>query len=173
MLSKGSVAVFPLLLLLIVWWRQARLTKHDALKSLPYFLVAALFTLVNVWFRVHGTAEPLRNANFIERLLGAAGVVWFYLEKALLPFNLSFVYPQWQVTSVDWRSWLPLLAVLLTTVILWSQRRRPPAKATLFAWACFCVAILPVMGFIDVGFMNYSLVADHYQHIALIALLAL
>ncbi len=173
MLSKGSVAVFPLLLLLIVWWQQGRLTKRDVLKSLPFFLVAALFTLVNVWFRVHGAAEPLRDATFIERLLGAAGVVWFYLKKALLPFNLSFAYPQWHVTDSDWRWWLPLLAVFVTTVVLWSQRRRLPAKAALFAWVCFCVALSPVMGFIDVGFMNYSLVADHYQHIALIALLAL
>ena len=29
------------------------------------------------------------------------------------------------------------------------------------------------MGFTDVGFMQYSLVADHYQHIAIIAVIAL
>ena len=29
------------------------------------------------------------------------------------------------------------------------------------------------MGFTDVGFMKYSLVADHYQHIAVIGVIAL
>ena len=35
----------------------------------------------------------------------------------------------------------------------------------------FCVALLPVMGFCDVGFMKYSLVADRYLHLALLAVL--
>ena len=43
----------------------------------------------------------------------------------------------------------------------------------LFAWGFFCVALAPVMGFTDVAFMQYSLVADRYQHIAIIGLIAL
>jgi tetratricopeptide (TPR) repeat protein len=35
------------------------------------------------------------------------------------------------------------------------------------------VALIPVMGFTDITFMEYSLVADHYQHIALIGVVAL
>ena len=45
-------------------------------------------------------------------------------------------------------------------------------RALLFAWGFFCVALLPILGFIDVGFMQYSLVADHYLHIALIGVVA-
>ncbi len=43
----------------------------------------------------------------------------------------------------------------------------------MFAWGFFCVALVPVMGFADVGFMKYSLVTDHYQHIAIIGVIAL
>ena len=43
----------------------------------------------------------------------------------------------------------------------------------MFAWGFFCVSLVPVMGFTDVGFMKYSLVADHYQHIAIIGVIAL
>ncbi len=43
----------------------------------------------------------------------------------------------------------------------------------MFAWGFFCVALAPVLGFVDVGFMQYSLVADHYQHIAIIGVIAL
>ncbi len=35
------------------------------------------------------------------------------------------------------------------------------------------MALVPVMGFTDVGFMQYSLVADHYQHIAIIGVITL
>ena len=43
----------------------------------------------------------------------------------------------------------------------------------MFAWGFFCAALIPVMGLVDVGFMQYSLVADHYQHIAIIGVIAL
>ena len=42
-----------------------------------------------------------------------------------------------------------------------------------FAWAFFGLALVPVLGFADVGFLQFSPVADHYQHIALIAVVAL
>ena len=173
MLCKGSVAILPLLLILILWWQHSRLTRADWVRTIPFFVVAVLLTAVNIWFRGHGPVEALRSETFVERLLAAASVVWFYLGKAILPLQLSFIYPQWHVSSADLRWWLPLLAVLVTAVIFWSLRGRPIGKAMLFAGACFCVALLPVMGFIDVGFMNYSLVADHYQYFAIIPLLAL
>ncbi len=38
---------------------------------------------------------------------------------------------------------------------------------------CFCLALVPVLGFTDVYFMKFSLVADHYQYHALVAVAAL
>jgi hypothetical protein len=37
----------------------------------------------------------------------------------------------------------------------------------LAAWLYFCVMLVPVMGLANVYFMKYSLVADHYEHLAL------
>ncbi len=173
MLCKGSVATLPLLLILIAWWRRGHLIQRDFVRTIPFFAVAALLTVVNIWFRGHGPMQSLRDITFLERLLGAAAVVWFYLGKAILPIQLSFVYPQWHISSGKWQWWLPLLAGLLTTAVLWSQRRRPVGNAVLFSWCCFCAALLPVMGFIDIYFMHYSLVADHYQYLAIIPVLAL
>ncbi len=170
MLGKGSVAISPVLLLGIIWWLQP-LKRTDFIRTAPYFLVALALTGVNIWFQTHGTG-PIRNITFAQRLLGAGGVVWFYLYKALLPINLSFVYPQWQIKVGNLLWWLPLLAALALTAVLWFYRKRW-SRNLLFAWGFFCVALLPVMGFADVYFMTYSLVADHYQHIAIIAIIAL
>jgi protein O-mannosyl-transferase len=171
MLSKGSVAVMPLLLLLILWWRRP-LTWRDLLWMLPFFAVAAILTGVNIWFQTHGTGEVIRNASGGIRLLGAGGVVWFYLFKAVFPWNLSFVYPQWQIQVNNPMWWLPLFAVGMVTVVLW-RYRNGWGRPLLFAWGFFCIALLPVMGLIDVYFMKFSLVADHYQHLALVAPIAL
>ena len=92
----------------------------------------------------------IRTASFAERLLGAGGVVWFYLYKALLPFDLAFIYPQWHIQAGNLLWWLPLLAALVVTAVLWWYRKGW-SRPLLFAWGFFCVALVPVMGFTDVG----------------------
>ncbi|MGD0384345.1 MAG: hypothetical protein ABSA77_12550, partial [Thermoguttaceae bacterium] len=178
MLSKGSVAMLPLLLLEIVWWQRPMGTvrfcwsRRDLLRIAPFFAVAAALAGVNVWFQTHGTEVIIRSAGFTERLLGAGGTVWFYLYKAVVPLDLAFVYRQWRIEIGNPLWWLPLLAALAVTAALW-RYRTSWSRGILFAWGFFCMSLVPVMGFTDVGFMKHSLVADHYQHIAIIGVVAL
>ncbi len=173
MLSKGSVAILPAALLLIAWWRRNRITQRDLLRTAPFFLVAIVLTAVNIWFQSHDFSRPVREANLIERLLGAGAAVWFYLSKAVLPVNLLFIYPQWKIQASDWLWWLPFLGIIVVTAVLWRGRTRSWTRNILFAWVFYLLALLPALGFTDVSFMQYSLVADHYQHLALIAVVAL
>jgi protein O-mannosyl-transferase len=171
MLSKGSVAILPLILLGIIRWHR-RIDRRDLIRLAPFFVVSAVLVAVDVWFQRHGTAEVIRTAGFLDRLPGAGAVIWFYLGKALWPGNLVFVYPEWHIRAADPRWWIPLLAAVGVTVALW-RSRLPWSRAMLFAWGFFCVSLLPVMGFADVYFMRYSLVADHYQHIAITGVVGL
>jgi protein O-mannosyl-transferase len=176
MLSKGSVAILPLALLLIIWWQKERITIQNIYQTAPFFAVAIVFTLVNIWFQTHGSETAIRTATFAQRLAGAGAVPWFYLCKALIPVNLVFVYPQWniQVSNPLW--WLPLVALIAVTILLVrlsGSTKTTWARNLLFAWGFFCIALLPVLGFVDVGYMKYSLVADHYQYIALISVITL
>jgi protein O-mannosyl-transferase len=174
MLSKGSVAVLPIGFLLIAWFRRGRIVRVDLIYTVLCFLVAAIIlTLLNIWVPVHGSNEIIRFVTPLQRLLGAGAVPWFYLYKALLPINLSFVYPQWYVHPDNILWWLPLCASIAITVLLFWQRNRPLIRPLFVAWLFFCVALLPVMGLSDVYFMKFSLVADHYQYIAMIAVLTL
>jgi tetratricopeptide (TPR) repeat protein len=170
-LSKGSVIVLPVLILGIIWWLRP-LTRQDLMRTAPFFLVAGVLTVVNMWFQSHASNEVIRNAGYIERLLDAGCVVWFYLYKVIWPFDLAFIYPNWNIDTGNALWWLPLLAVLAVTAALW-RYRSSWSRPLLFAWGYFCVALAPVMGFVDVGFMKYSLVADHYQHISIISAIAL
>jgi tetratricopeptide (TPR) repeat protein len=176
MLSKGSVAILPPILLLITWWRWNRIHWSDLLRAGPFFVVAVVLTAINLWFQTHGTGDVIREVSLIQRLLGAGAVIWFYLEKAIFPLHLVFVYPQWHIDPNNPLWWLPDIATATVTFFLLRNRNSSQWKwirPAIFAWAFFCIALLPVMGFTDVGYMRHSLVADHYQHIALIAVVAL
>jgi tetratricopeptide (TPR) repeat protein len=172
LLGKGSVSTLPVILLLLAWWQRRRVTARDLARVAPFAAIAAALVLVNIWFQTHGGTGPIRTASLVERLLGAGAVVWFYLSKALFPVHLAFVYPQWHIEVGNPLWWIPLLTALGVSVALvricgtWG-------RPFLMAWAFFCVALLPVMGLTDVYFMTYSLVADHYQHIAIIGVIAL
>ncbi len=177
MLSKGSVATLPLVLAGIIAWHR-RPTLADLVRLVPFFVVADVLAAVDVWFQRHGLPEVIRHAGFLERLLGAGGVVWFYLFKALWPARLIFVYPQWHIAVASLAWWLPVFGALGFTALLWGLARRESlpggrwGRATLFAWGYFCVSLVPVLGFTDVYFMKFSLVADHYAHVALIGVAA-
>jgi protein O-mannosyl-transferase len=168
MLSKGSVAILPGILLLLIWWRRGIVTRANVMRTAPFFAVAAVLTVVNIWFQGHLATGPIRHASLVERTLGAAAIVWFYLYKAVLPIRLLFVYPQWHVQATLVRWWFPLAAAVAVSAVLLRKRHDSTARALLFAWVFFCLALFPVMGFTDVYYMTYSMVADHYEYIAIV-----
>jgi tetratricopeptide (TPR) repeat protein len=147
-------------------------TSGDLLRITPFFLAAAVLACVNVWFQKHGGDEIYRAAGFIERLLGAGAAPWFYLYEAIFPIDLYFVYPMWHIHTDKLLWWIPLFASIVVTIILW-RHRKGWSRPFLFAWFFYCVSLGPVAGFVDIGFMRYSLVADRYQHISIIGLVAL
>ena len=174
MLSKGSVAPLPVVLLLFAWWLHGRIGIRDLVRSVPFFAVSGFFSIVEIWFQYTKAmgGGTVQDANFFSRLAGAGWIVAFYFYKAVLPVNLSFIYHLWKIDSTDLLSYVPVLSMFGLAVLFW-RYRRSWGKAPLFALAYYVVMLLPVLGFIDIYFMKYSLVADHYQYVAIIAVITL
>jgi tetratricopeptide (TPR) repeat protein len=151
-------------------WRRA-----DIGRIAPFFIMAlgmSAWTIIEQRGYVvrAGTTEWKQSMG--ERLVIAGKAVWFYAAKLLWPAQLTFVYPRWAVDAEALTAWMPLAALIGVAIVLWRWRRQAWARAGLFGLGFFVAALLPVLGFFDVYYFRYSFVADHFQYLASVGLIA-
>jgi protein O-mannosyl-transferase len=176
LLSKPSTVFLPAALLLLVWWRRGRWQRNDLLRVCPFAVLAifvSLLTIVEQQRLVQIEATADWSLPLAERFAIAGRALWFYAGKLLWPRNLTFVYPRWQIDTKTAAVWLPLMAALLVGVALWKQRRHRWAKASGFGLGYYALALLPVLGFLNVYYFRYSFVADHFGYLASMGFIAL
>jgi tetratricopeptide (TPR) repeat protein len=174
LLAKPAAVMWPVVLLGLAWWRRRRLARADFARSLPFLLLSVVIAPVTVWFqavRVLG-GHVARTDGFPARLASAGWAVWFYLFKALIPVRLSMIYPKWEINPANVLVYLPGLLLVAGLVWCWSKHKTWGGDI-LAGCGYFVVMLFPVLGFFDQGFYRYSLVADHWQYLPIVGIIAL
>lgn len=171
LLSKTSTVMLPCVLLLCAWWQRGRIGWRDLRDTAPFFLLSLLFGLLTVWFQHHRAIvdADVPVGDFSSRLITAAWAVAFYGQKVLVPWPLSMLYPHWQI-GVSQLGIILLPAGLLLAAFIC---RRSWGRAVLFGLGYFLLSLFPVLGFFKMYYFRLSPVADHWQYLASIGLIAL
>ncbi len=173
LLSKGTAMSLPLTLLILdadplrrwrVEWRRVLVEK------LPYCALALAGAGVAAWARSQGAEFSDYGGYGIAARIGLiAYSVCFYPLKLVWPADLSPLYEvPAQVSLVDARFLIPLLALLAVTGVLLALRRRAPGA--LAAWAHAAAFVAPVSGVVHSGI---QMVADRYSYLAQVGFLVL
>ena len=171
LLSKSIAVTLPATLLVLLWWKQERVTAHDIMRLLPFFIVGFVITLGDYLFYASREEQLSFAYSFVERALIAAQALWFYVGKLLWPADLMVIYPHWDVSAKNPIAWLFVVAIVGMLILLWSCRHRI-GKGTLAGIAFFVITLSPAFGFVDHKYMAFSFVADRYQYLAGLGLIA-
>ncbi|MEE9542699.1 MAG: tetratricopeptide repeat protein [Thermodesulfobacteriota bacterium] len=172
--SKTVVSTLPVILIIIRWMRARPFDRSFIIRLVPFFLAGLAMGLVTVWWEATqvGASGVEWSLTITERLMLPARIVWFYLVKLFIPVNLTFIYPRWTPDPSELWQWIFIFKLAVAFVLLWALRLRI-TRAPVAALACFVVTLFPALGLIDVFPFRYSFVADHFQYLASIFIIAL
>jgi protein O-mannosyl-transferase len=174
LLSKSVTATLPAALLLVFWWQRGRLAwRADVLPLLPFLGLGIMGGLLTAYIErtLIGASGAEYAFTLVERCLIAGRALWFYLGKLVWPADLIFIYPRWQVSVTQAWQYVYPAAWIALGFGCWQVRKR--SRAPLAALLYFCGTLFPVLGFFNVFPFRYSFVADHFQYLASIGIIAL
>ena len=171
--SKTVTATFPVAMLIVLWWQRGRLDwRKDVWPLAPFFVVGVVVGAGTAWLEYAwvGAQGDSFTLTFVERGLLAGRAAWFYAGKVVWPVGLIFMYPRWSIDQAVWWQYLFPLTLAGALGGLWAirHRTRAPLAAALF----FLGTLFPALGFVNVFPFRYSFVADHFQYLASLGIIA-
>jgi len=172
--SKTTACTLPAALLLILWLKNKPIGWRRPAQAIPFLAMGLGMGLLTVWWeRFHqGTQGKGFSMGLLDRILIASHASWFYAGKLFWPANLTFSYPRWTIDPANPSAygWL-LMGIALGAAIGFARRfvGRSVEVATLF----YVATLSPLLGFVMLYTFRYTFVADHYQYVASIGLIAL
>jgi tetratricopeptide (TPR) repeat protein len=175
LLSKTTVCTLPAALLLVPWMQGEQINWRRMLQVVPFVVLGVAAGLVSIWWEAHlgNYRENVgQSLSWLQRMLIASHALWFYAGKLAWPVNLCFSYPHWRVSVSDPANYVWVASFVIVAFGLW-RWRRTAGRRVIGAVIFFVATLSPLLGFIPLYTFRYSYVADHYQYVAGIGLLAL
>jgi tetratricopeptide (TPR) repeat protein len=163
LLSKSIVVTLPVTLLVLDVYPLRRLggaagwrAPRPWLEKLPFFALSAITAIVAFEALLPlGNTKSLQDMPVVLRLLVSVYGLLFYLQKTLLPLDLTPLYPlSFQVT------WLQFGVLIGGAYLAWACRRWLPAFTA--AAIVYVVTVAPVIGIFQNG---PQAAADRYTYL--------
>src|SRR4030095_10742478 len=155
-------------------WQRKPLTIQRIGPLVPLFVIGLALALhtANLERSNVGAVRPGFGFSLMQRLIIASNALAFYAKQLIAPWPLIFIYERWGIDSTRLLWYVPLFAELLiaaAALVLYARGKRGPLLALLF----FAGTLVPALGFFNVYPMRFSFVADPFQYLAGLGIIAL
>ncbi|HOS03777.1 MAG TPA: tetratricopeptide repeat protein [Candidatus Hydrogenedentes bacterium] len=172
LMSKPMVVTLPFVLLLLDYWPLRRWSEDDPARDLPrlvaekipLLLLSALSCGITLLAQ-RGAVTSADVLPFSTRASNAMVAYAVYAWKTIWPWPMSVMYPYPVSGRPAWQVITAIAALAAVTLGALALRRKAPYA--LIGWLWFLGALVPVIGFVQVGAQAY---ADRYTYVPLIGL---
>jgi protein O-mannosyl-transferase len=173
LMSKPMAVSLPLLLLLFDYWPLQRLEELPfwcrwvrlAIEKLPLLVMSAASSVLTE--KAQGAGGSVMGLSLLPisaRVENAAISCVAYIGKVLWPVRLATYYPLRLSPPLGDAIASGVILIAITALVLYFRRERYLAVG----WFFFLIALIPVIGIVQVGFQG---MADRYMYIPAIGLL--
>ena len=172
LMSKPMLVSLPLLLLTLDWWplhrwksygadnkNQNRVTLRLITEKIPFLALAASSSLITYLVQ-QDAGTVTQTYTFFVRLERACVSYLVYLQKTIWPVKLAVIYPFSKYPPTILTIIASALILFVITILVFRFRWQAPYILT--GWLWYLIAMLPVIGIIQVG--QHS-VADRYTYL--------
>ncbi len=167
LMSKPMVVTLPFVLLLLDYWPLHRFPfrKNLIVEKIPLFVLTLVSSAVTYLVQKQaGAVGTIENFPLDIRIYNAIISYARYIEKAILPINLSVYYPYPEMWPI-WQAALVGMMIILLSILIWRKSERYPYLPV--GWLWYLGTLVPVIGIVQVGSQS---MADRYSYIPFIGL---
>ena len=165
LVSKIQAVSLPLTMLCFDYLRQGKLSLRDGLAKAPYFLMSLLVGLAGLYFLGRdGSLDDATTYTFIDRLAVGAYAYAVYLIKAVMPYEMSPLYPY--PAKLPWQAFASFGVVLATLGLLVVGYLRD-WRNLVFGVALFSVNVVFMLQVLGAG---QGYLADRFTYVGYLGL---
>jgi len=163
LLSKPAAIIFPLVLLLLDYWKGRPINARLLTNKIPFFILAIIFAVITMQVQTKAIAG-FAYFPLWERLFFACYVVMIYFIRFFIPYPLSAFHPYPAPDHLGWPILVSPLFIIALLGFLWYQRKN---KLVVFGILFFVVNLLLVLQIISIGL---TIVSERYTYVPYIGL---
>ena len=162
LLSKPAAIIFPLVMLLLDYYKGRPFGKNMLLEKIPFFLLSFAFAVLTLQIQSKTAIADVNKFSLIERFFFACYGLSDYAIKAILPFGLSALHPFPKgLSTVHYAS---ILGVLTLGGLLFLQKNN---KNIVFGILFYLINLLLVLQVVAIG---NAVVAERYTYVSYLGL---
>ena len=162
-LSKPQAITFPIVLLLIDWWRTSQFSWRNVYSKSPFIILSSIFAILSL---VYQHDYPF-DVGILDRIAISLKAFVLYIQKFFFPFNLSALYPFQafefsQLTTIFYTTFIAIGGFILMAV-----RNPSIRKPMLFGFLFFTLHLFPILHLFKV---NSSIIYERFTYLSYIGM---
>jgi tetratricopeptide (TPR) repeat protein len=161
LLSKILAITFPVILILVDFYKRKELKMSDIVGKIPLLLIAFIYGLLILRYgkSYSNEAGQIDFFNFIQRIaIGGYSLIIYYI-KFLIPFKMLPVYPYEK--TIQWNQYVSIISFIISLIFLfhWYSKK---CFFLVFAFGFFLLNIFITLQIIPMG---HGYLADRYTYL--------